>query len=73
MCGEKLTIPKQILPLKNTARATNPLNQNNIVKPSKPTNAHFTLALSARLLNRGRERDSKGMRERRDQAGAKMR
>jgi hypothetical protein len=44
----ELTMPKQILPLKNTASATNPLSQNNMVKPSKPNNAHRTLGFFAR-------------------------
>jgi hypothetical protein len=70
----KLTMPKHILPLKNTANATNPLNQNNIVKPSSPSSAHFTLALSLKLSNFGTSwRRSKGTRERRDHEGAKMR
>src|SRR5690349_8121188 len=30
----RLTVPKHILSLRNTARAMNPPNQNNIVKPS---------------------------------------
>ena len=72
--NDKLTMPKHILPLKNTANATNPLNQNNIVKPSSPSSAHFTLALSLKLSNFGTSwRRSKGTRERRDHEGAKMR
>jgi hypothetical protein len=66
-------MPKQILPLKNTARATNPLNQNNIVNPSSPNSAHRTLGLSARCENLGSEVRSKGMSERIVHAGAKMR
>lgn len=34
------TVPKQIRSLKNTASATNPPNQNNIVNPSSVSRLH---------------------------------
>jgi hypothetical protein len=68
----KLTVPKQILPLKNTARATNPPNQNSIVNASSPKIPHLTTELSCKWLNLMGIRTI-GMSARILHAGAKMR
>jgi hypothetical protein len=68
----KPTVPKQILPLRNTASATNPANQYIIVNPSRASNPHCEVFDERRCENLSGTR-MRALRARMDHEGAKMR